>query len=251
MIDVALDAAKLAGDLALKYFKSQSASWRISYKPDNTPVTRADREAEQLIRKIIAKKFPDHGIIGEEFEPTNPQARFKWVIDPIDGTKEFIRGLPFWSTLLAVLENGKPIIGVLYSPAQEELFVAQKGRGTTLNSKMVKVSKIRELNRAFVSHDSITRFEESGKLAGLLKICQVSQSRRSYGTYSFNLLLKGNIDIFASASGGIWDYAAPSILIEEAGGKFTDFSGKFSLTSYNGLFSNGLLHHQVIKLLND
>ncbi|MBI2598924.1 hypothetical protein HYW40_01785 [Candidatus Curtissbacteria bacterium] len=125
MIDVAIDAARQAGNLALKYFKSQP---KVTYKPDNTPVTRADREAEQLIRKIIAKKFPDHGIIGEEFEPTNPQARFKWVIDPIDGTKDFIRSLPLWATFLAVLENDKPIIGIVYYPPHNEIFVAGRIR---------------------------------------------------------------------------------------------------------------------------
>src|SRR4030042_4084238 len=116
MIGVAIETAKAAGDLAYRYFKTQTASWRITYKPDKSPVTKADIEAEKLIRKIISKKFPDHGIVGEEMEETNPNARFKWIIDPIDGTKQFVRGIPFWATLLALLENGKPILGVVYSP---------------------------------------------------------------------------------------------------------------------------------------
>src|SRR4030042_1336109 len=113
MIDVAIEAAKAAGELAYRYFKTQP---KVSYKPDKSPVTKADIEAEKLIRKIISKNFPDHGFIGEELGQTNPNARFKWVIDPIDGTKQFVRGIPFWATLLALLENGKPILGVVYSP---------------------------------------------------------------------------------------------------------------------------------------
>src|SRR3989344_2215493 len=118
MLDVAIDAAKQAGDLALKYFNNQP---KVTYKADKSPVTRADIEAEKLIRKILAKNFPDHGIQGEELSPVNPKARYQWVIDPIDGTKSFVRHLPFWSTLLALLENGKPIIGISYSPCDTEV----------------------------------------------------------------------------------------------------------------------------------
>lgn len=127
MIDVATEAAKKAGELAYRYFKRQST--RVTYKPDNSPVTRADIEAEKLIRKIITKNFPDHGIIGEELPAVNPDAKFKWIIDPIDGTKEFVRGIKTWSVLLALLENTKPVIGVAYYPYSDEIFVAQKGEG--------------------------------------------------------------------------------------------------------------------------
>ena len=99
MVDVAIEATKAAGELAYRYFKSQP---KVSYKPDDSPVTRADIEAEKLIRKIISKKFPDHGIIGEELPPVNPKSRYQWIIDPIDGTRSFMIGLPLWSTLLAV-----------------------------------------------------------------------------------------------------------------------------------------------------
>ncbi len=247
MIDVAIDAARQAGTLALKYFKTQP---KVFYKPDNTPVTRADKEAEKLIRKIIAKKFPDHGIIGEEFEPVNPQARFKWVIDPVDGTKNFVRGLPLWCTLLAVLEKDKPIIGIAFYPLSDEIFVAQKGKGTYLNNKKTRVSKIKNLSVATINHNSINQIFGFAGLKGFMDIYKTVQNRRNLGAYSYNQFLKGNIDIDICGGGGIWDFAAPAILAEEAGGKFSDFSGKYSLTSNNGVFSNGLLHHQVIKLLN-
>src|SRR3990167_2758131 len=139
MLDVAIDAAKQAGDLALKYFKTQP---KVSYKADKSPVTRADIEAEKLIRKILSKNFPDHGIIGEELPPVNPGAKYQWVIDPIDGTKSFVRRLPFWSTLLALLQNGEPIIGISYSPCDNEMFTAEKDKGTFLNCKRQRVSKV-------------------------------------------------------------------------------------------------------------
>src|SRR3989344_4652305 len=110
MIDVAINAAKAGGELALRYFKNQP---KVSYKPDNSPVTKADIEVEKLIRKIISKKFPDHGIIGEELPPVNPKAKYQWIIDPIDGTRDFIRQIPYWAVYIALLENQKPIISAV------------------------------------------------------------------------------------------------------------------------------------------
>ncbi|MEX2028070.1 MAG: inositol monophosphatase [Candidatus Curtissbacteria bacterium] len=247
MIDVAINAARLAGDLALTYFKSQP---KVSYKPDNTPVTIADKKAELLIREIISQKYPDHGIIGEEFEPVNPLARFKWVIDPIDGTKNFIRNLPLWCTLLAVLDADKPIVGIAYYPFASEMFTAQKGKGAYLNGKRTRVSKIKSVNQAVLNHNSLVRIEPRVPLANFMKLYKAVQTPRNLGSYSYNQLLKGNIDIDIVGTGGIWDFAAPAILVEEAGGKFTDFSGKFSLTSNSAVFTNGLLHSQVLNLLN-
>lgn len=247
MIDVAIEAAKQAGALALKYFKTQP---KVSYKPDNSPVTRADIETEKLIRKIITKKFPDHGIIGEELQPVNPKAKYQWVIDPIDGTVDFTRGIETWSTFLAVLENGKPIIGIAFYPSANELFSSQKGNGTYLNNKKMHVSKTKNLEYAFITHGSLNRFGPKGKLEGLVKICDIVKGRKNFGSLSINLVLKGKVDINLEAGGGMHDFAAPAILVEEAGGKFSDFSGNFSLTSNEGICSNGILHSKVLKLLN-
>jgi histidinol phosphatase-like enzyme (inositol monophosphatase family) len=247
MIDVAIDAAKQAGALALKYFKNLP---KVEYKPDNTPVTRADREAEQLIRKIIIKNFPDHGIIGEEFEAINPSAPLKWVIDPIDGTKDFVRSLPLWAIFIALLKNDKPILGIINYPASNEMFVASAGKGTYLNNKKTHVSKISKLKNSTITFGSPQRFKEKGFFQGFIKINEYPHHRRSLGPYGFNQLLKGNLDVQIEPGGSIWDFAAPAITVEEAGGKFTDFSGKYSLTSKSGVFTNGLLHNKTIKILN-
>lgn len=247
MIDVAIKAAKEAGALAYRYFKTQP---KVSYKPDNSPVTKADLEAEELARKIITKNFPNHGIIGEEFAPVNPNAKYQWVIDPIDGTNDFIRNIPYWSTLLAVVENGKPIIGIAFFPGFGELFIARRDRGTFLNDKRTKVSKISDIHNALINHGAVNRFEKIKKLDGLIELARVVRARRYFGSYGWAELLRGNMDVFIEPVGGIYDFAAPSILVEEAGGKFTDIEGKISIISSNCLATNGLLHNQVLKILN-
>lgn len=248
MLDVAIDAAKRGGDLAYRYFKTQP---KVSYKPDNSPVTKADIEVEKLIRKIISKKFPDHGIIGEELPPINPKTKYQWVIDPIDGTKQFIRDMPFWGTLLAVLENNKPIIGITYFPVFDEFAVAQKNKGSYLNDKKVRVSKISDISHSYMIHGAIDRFEKFGKVENLLNLSKICEGRRGYGdAYGYNLIITGKADIMLEGSVYIQDVAATSLLVEEADGKFTDFNGKFSLTSGNAIATNGILHEQVLKILN-
>lgn len=248
MLDVAIEAAKLGGDLAYKYF---SKNFKINYKPDKSPQTEADIEAEKLIRKIISKKFPDHGFIGEELGEDKPNARFKWVIDPIDGTKQFIRGLPFWGTLIAVLENGKPIIGVTYFPVFGDLATAEKDKGTYLNDKKARVSKTKDLSRSYLVHGSVDAFKKTGKLDNFVSLCQKVEGRRGFGdSWGYNLLISGKVDILLEGHVYIQDIAATSLLTEEAGGRFSDFDGNFSLTSDNALATNGLLHSQVLKILN-
>src|SRR3989338_2278305 len=247
MINIAIDAAKQAGELALKYFKSQP---KVSYKADKSPVTRADLEVEKLIRRIINRKFPDHGIIGEEFGEEKPNAKYKWVIDPIDGTRDFVRKLPYWATFIAILENNNPIVGVAFYPVSGDLLCAKKGGGTFINSKKTRESKTKKLDEAYITFGNLKRFMEKKTLDSLLNLIEKTRSGRNYGNFQLKLLLEGKVDIDLEPFGAIYDFAAPSILIEEAGGKFTDFKGRKSLTSGNALLTNSLLHSQVLKLLN-
>ncbi len=247
MINVAIDAAKQAGALAYSYFKK---NLKVSYKADKSPVTIADLEAEKLIRSIITKNFPNHGIIGEELENVNPKAKYQWVIDPIDGTKRFSIGHKYWSVLIAVLENNKPIIGISFFPATDEFFQAQKGKGTYLNGKRLKVSNVKNLEDAFTCHRPITHFTKINKAKQVIDLLLASKTNIGDGySVGHNFLLKGKVDIVLE-TGNMWDFAAPAILVEEAGGKFTDLDGKLSLTSGNALATNGLLHNQVLKILN-
>ena len=247
MLDVAIDAAKRGGKLALKYFKTQP---KVSYKADKSPVTRADIETEKLIRKILIKNFPDHEIIGEESGSDHKKSKYQWVIDPIDGTRSFIRGIPQWCVLVAVMENNKPIIGVCYYPIQDELFHAQKDKGKFYNGKRTKVSGVKNLDEAYISYYNLKHFARLNKVQNLVDICQKTYSSMNNASFSLSYLLQGKVDAYICGHGLLWDFAAPSLLTEEAGGKFTDFSGKFSLTSGSFVATNGLLHTQVLKLLN-
>lgn len=248
MINVAIEAAKQAGALALKYFNTQL---KVNYKVEHhSPVTKADKEAEMLIRKIVSKNFPDHGFIGEEFGTTKPNATYHWLIDPIDGTRDFIRGLPLWCTLIAVLEKNKPIIGIAFYPPSKEIFTAQKGKGAFLNNKKISVSKVAKVEQAYLTPSSVHHFESHNKVKQLIKICKMSAGTRYFSSYGYNLLWKGKSDAYINGRGGQWDFAAPAIITEEAGGKFSDFNGKYNFNSDCGLFSNGKIHSQILKLLN-
>src|SRR3990167_11154728 len=247
MLDVAIDAAKKGGELALRYFKNQP---KVSYKADNSTVTKADIEVEKLIRKIISKKFPDHSVHGEKLPDKNVESKYQWIIDPIDGTRYYSSGLDYWSTLLAVLENGKPIIGISYYPATKEFFVAEKDKGTFLNDKKMRVSKIKSLEQAFFAHGSIQRLSKMGKLPGLISLYDKTLGHSGFGwSLSLNLLFKGKVET-ALETGDVHDFAAQALLAEEAGGRYSDISGKPSLTSGILLVSNGLIHEQVLKILN-
>lgn len=248
MIDVAIDAAKQAGALAYQYFGKIK---NLRYKGNNSPVTIADIEAEKLIRKIITKNFPSHGIIGEELENVNPKAKYQWVIDPIDGTRNYVRQIPYWTTLLSVLKNNKPIIGVCYCPCQNELFTAQKNKGSFLNGKRTKVSNVKNLPDAYISYNNLKHFINKNKQNNLLNLSRQAYQTMNCSAFGINYLLKGYVETYISAKGSIWDFAAPSILTIEAGGKFSDFDGNYSLNAGNAVFSNGVLHNQILKILNE
>ncbi len=247
MLDIAIEAAKAGGQVAYSYFKNIP---KVSYKADKSPVTKADKETEKLIRGILGRKFPDHGIIGEELPPTNQKAKLQWVIDPIDGTRDFIRGIPFWSVFVALLKKDKPIISVVYFPVSNELYYAQRGKGAFLNKQKLQVSKIRNLEDAYISHGGLKRFVEKDKENQLEKLCKLTATSRNYGNLGFKLFLEGKLDVLVESYGAFYDFAAPSLITEEAGGVFTDFAGNKLLKSGNGVHTNKYLHKQVINILN-
>ena len=198
----------------------------------------------------LGRGAADHEIIGEESGSDHKKSKYQWVIDPIDGTRSFIRGIPQWCVLVAVMENNKPIIGVCYYPIQDELFHAQKDKGTFYNGKRTKVSGVKNLDEAYISYYNLKHFARLNKVQNLVDICQKTYSSMNNASFSLSYLLQGKVDAYICGHGLLWDFAAPSLLTEEAGGKFTDFSGKFSLTSGSFVATNGLLHTQVLKLLN-
>lgn len=247
MLDFAINVAKKTGLHALKYFEKSA---KVTFKADNSPVTRADQEAELIARDLIGRKFPSHGIIGEEHGSVNADAKYVWAIDPVDGTRDFVRDIPFWATFVCLLENGKPITSAIYFPTSDELITAQKNKGSYLNSKRLKVSTTNRLEEAYISAGQIKRFVETKKVKQLEKLAKKISASRSYGNLGLKYLLEGKIDGLLESTGKIYDFAAPALSVTEAGGKFSDFEGGESLTTGNMVLTNKLIHNQVLNILN-
>jgi len=249
MLDTAIKVALEAGKLANTYFNTQL---KVTYKKNAkySPVSIADKKTELLARKIISEKFPDHGFIGEEYGRTKPKARFRWTIDPIDGTRDFVRGNPFWCTLIAVLEKNMPIIGVCYYPNNNELFYAEKGQGAFLNGKKIELSKVSKLKKSYINVTSSYHFLTHNKLNQHAKLTEAAGAARYFSTVSYAMLWKSKSEGYIAGRGSIWDFAAPAIITEEAGGKYSDFAGDYSLESDNAVFTNGKIHKEVLKILN-
>mgnify|MGYP002402724671 CR=1 FL=1 len=228
----------------MRYFRRDL---RIETKPDNTPVTQADREAEALIRDFVSRRFPDHRFLGEEFGGSSPEMGYVWVIDPIDGTKNFIRGLPFFATQLALLHDGQVIVGVSYAPALDELMAAAHGLGATLNGRSVHVSGVARIEDAFLLHGGLDVFDQEGRLPALVALARRATSIRGHGDfYGYHLVAQGRVDAMLEASIHSWDVAACKLIVEEAGGCFTGLDGVEQGLPPDSIASNGVLHRDLV-----
>lgn len=245
-LKVAIEAAKAGALAALKYFNKNP---KVTIKPDNSPVTQADKEAEQTIKEVINRYYPSSSFLAEETVKTALGDNF-WVIDPIDGTKNFIRGLPFWGIEIAYVESNEIVLGVTYSPCFDELLYAKKGQGAYFNNKRVSVSRIAKVSEAFLVHGTVSYFDKRGP--NFLQLLDNVYRERGYGDfYGYGLVAQGKVDIMMDSRNGPWDIAPVKVIIEEAGGKVTNFEGKdWQLTDTTAVATNGLLHDGVIKILN-
>ena len=251
-LELALEAAQVADQISLKRF--QALDLVIETKPDLTPVTDADKAVEETFRKFISQKRPDDLIIGEEFgAPSSTSGKHYWVIDPIDGTKNFVRGVPVWATLIALIdENGEVVVGVVSAPALNRVWHASKGSGAFVKfnsgTKKISVSKVNSLADASLSYSDLNGWNE--RAAKLLSLQEKVWRTRSYGDFwSYVLLAEGAVDIATEPTLNLWDMAAVEIIVREAGGLFTNLDGKTGPHGGNALATNGLLHEQVLKAL--
>jgi histidinol-phosphatase len=242
----ATEAAREAGRIALRYYEN---GFDVVIKADQTPVTQADREAEQAIEQVLARAFPAYGVLGEEFGSRGGQD-VRWIIDPIDGTKNFVRHIPFWATLIALEDHGEVVAGVIHNPATGEIYTARRGGGAFLNGKPVRVSDIADLREATLLHAGLGLVRSAGHWDGFVRLVDATGRQRGFGDYlGYGLLAQGAAEIYAEVDLKPWDLAPCKIVIEEAGGRFTDFTG--APTIYNGtaLATNGRLHDDVVALL--
>jgi histidinol-phosphatase len=245
-------------DLALALVKEAEApifsrfqrKIEVVKKRDNTPVTEADREAEAVIRRRLAEKRPDHGVIGEEHGVHLPQARYKWVVDPIDGTKAFIHGVPLFGTLLALLDDGKPVVGVIHMPALGESVWAAKGMGAFLNGAPCRVSAVSNLSDALLCDGSALTVSRSPWGRSWMDMRGEAGVSRGWGDcYGHLLVACGRAEAMLDPIVSIWDVAPMGIILPEAGGRFSAIDGTDTIEAGNALSSNGLLHARIVDRL--
>lgn len=242
----AVAAARAAGEIALRYYRG---GFQITIKPDQTPVTQADREAEQAIRGILGRAFPDHGFLGEEFgEEGSRDPRF--IIDPIDGTKNFIRGIPFWAVLIGLEERGEITTGVVFNPVTGDLLTARRGDGAHANGERVRVSDQRRMRDATLLHSGLNLLRADGCWDGFVRLIDATSRSRGFGDYyGYDLVARGKAEMYVEVDLKPWDIAPMMILVEEAGGRLTDFEGRRSIYDGRVVATNGHLHDEALALL--
>jgi len=246
-LKVALKAVTYAEDIIMQYY---SAGVAVETKADDSPVTIADKEAEQTIRATILAAFPDHIVYGEEgAKLVGTEDQYTWVVDPIDGTKSFIRQHGLFGTLLALFYKGEVILGVSNMPVIGELMYAEKFGGAFLNGQKVSVSNVSDFGEAYMSYGSVKYFTQAGKADALLRLAEQMRWARGVGDcWSYHLLAQGKVDVVAEAMTKIWDIAALKIIVEEAGGTMTQLDGApIGFDSQNDLATNGTLHASVLE----
>ena len=220
--DLAVRLADVAGPIAMQYFRGPL---NIESKSDQSPVTVADREAEQAVRAIISEAYPEHGILGEELGDHRIDAEYVWVIDPIDGTASFVTGKPLFGTLISLLKDGLPIIGIIDMPALGERWIGVEGQPTTFEGTDSKTRSCGQLQDAWLSATSPQMFSggDFDRFESLRKQCR----RTVYGAdcYAYGLLANGTIDLVVESTMGIYDFCALAPVINGAGGVITDWQG--------------------------
>ena len=235
--------------IIMPYFKK---SIQVDIKRDTSPVTIADRKAEELMRKLIGKHFPDHGIIGEEFGNSSENAEYVWVLDPIDGTKSFICGVPLFGTLIALLKNKKPILGIINLPAQNELFLGLEKKPTTLNGRKIRVRETSSLKEAVLLTTDYLDVEKHKNKDAFLNLARSVKFYRNWGDcYMYALLARGYADIAMDPIMNYWDIQALIPVIKGSGGIITSREGEDPENAKSIVASTPKLHKQVIRKLNE
>ncbi|HAC92165.1 MAG TPA: inositol monophosphatase [Planctomycetaceae bacterium] len=246
----AVELARLGGQSTLDLFGTQLD---VQRKGDNSPVTLADQRAEQLIRSQLAVRFPEDGIIGEEFGQQAGTSEYQWIVDPIDGTKSFICGVPLYSTLVAVVRGGKTVIGVIYIPALDEMVFAATGHGAWhvkvgQSPERCQVSKRALSDGAFLVSQS-DLFARLGRESVYKSLEAQAYVTRTWGDgYGYLLVATGRAELMVDPIANPWDLAAVQVVVQEAGGRFTDWQGNTTAFGGNGIGSNGIVHDHVLQI---
>jgi histidinol phosphatase-like enzyme (inositol monophosphatase family) len=248
-LEFALEATWAAGRITLGYFQRPLAEDR---KPDNTPVTAADRESEGEIRRRISQRWPDHAIIGEEYGQQGDLTGLTWVIDPIDGTRSFVCGVPLYATLLALVDGQtqRPVVGVIHLPALGETVYAAAGAGCFWNGRRARVSAVSDLGQAVALITCLNQMEKPGQAEAWERLRDATYIQRTWGdAYGYALVATGRAEIMVDPAMAVWDSAPLQVILEEAGGTLTDWQGNPTIWTGSAIGTNGLLFPDVMRLM--
>jgi histidinol-phosphatase len=245
--------ADAADDVTMRRFRAMDL--RVETKPDLTPVSDADLATEESLRNLLRRARPRDAMLGEEFGQAGASQRC-WVIDPIDGTKNFVRGVPVWATLIGLMADGEVTVGVVSAPALSRRWWAARGGGAWTGRSLTKatacrVSGVASLSDASLSYSGLSTWRDAGLLEAFMGLAARAWRTRAYGDFwSHMLVAEGAVDISAETDVKLWDLAALQVIVEEAGGAFTDLSGRRVPDGGSAVCTNGLLHPEVLSQLN-
>jgi len=245
--DAGIAAAQQAGDLAMQWF---DADVPVQWKADESPVTIADQSAEKLLRETLLQKFPNDGFLGEEFGATPGASGYRWIIDPIDGTRSFVRGVPLWGTLVGLEYQEELIAGIAYIPPLKQTYRALRGDGAYRDSRRIRVSDVSDLSKAHLYYSSIGWFRKADAESQFLTLYHQTERQRGFGDfYGFVLVAQGAGDVMVEHGVHAWDIAALIPILEEAGGKMTAWDGTIDLDRPDVVATNGVLHPKILRHL--
>jgi histidinol-phosphatase len=222
----------------------------VETKPDLTPVSEADRAAEKELRARIESAHPRDGVVGEEYGETEGSGGRRWILDPIDGTKSYVRGIPAWGTLIALERDGEMVVGVVSAPALRRRWWGSRGAGAFADGTPIRVSRVGALEDALFCYTSLTAFDDYGMGDEFRSLAGRCWEARGFGDYWAHVLVaEGSADLAVEPVMNLWDNAALQIIVEEAGGRFTDVEGRPRSDGGNAVTTNGVLHDAVLAAL--
>jgi len=254
-LNFALELADLADSISLPRFRA--ADLVVDTKPDMTPVSEADRAVEQAIRDRVAAERPGDLVLGEEFGSgaatpyEAPASGCRWIVDPIDGTKNYVRGIPVWATLIGLEREGEVSVGLASAPALGRWWWAVRGEGAFADGRPISVSKVERLDDVQLTFGGLRTWRKYGLLDRFLDLASRCWRTRGFGDFWMHMLVaEGSADIAVEMEVNLWDLAVPKLIVEEAGGGFTDLSGRATAEGGSALSTNGLMHDEVLAILS-
>ena len=247
LMEAAEEWGREAGEFTLKYYGHRVV---FEDKLDGTPVTVADKGAEKLLRERIGARFPEHAVLGEEYGESNPGARVRWVLDPVDATRAFTRGVPIFGVLIGIEVAGEPVVGVANFPAMREIVVAGRGRGCFWNGERARVSDTDRVEDSLVLTTDVERVLKRAEGPGFRRLQQRALFARTWGDcYGHCLVATGRAEIMVDPVMASWDAGPFPTIVSEAGGTFTTIGGEFTMHGKSGVSTNGKLHAEVLREL--